>query len=364
MVESAQPSTFAWERLHEFATRVFLHDGLPDDEASQAADVLIASDLRGIDSHGVARLGLYHEMLAIGRFNPRPRITITRESPATATIDGDNGMGLVVGPRANEIAMDKAQAVGAGWVAVRNSNHFGIAGYYPLQALKRDLIGWAMTNSSKLIAPVWSSERMLGTNPIAIAFPAKDEPPIVIDMATSAVAYGKIEIALRKEGAIPEGWALDAQGADTTDPASVAAGGSLQPLGGDRDRGGHKGYCLASMVDILCGVLPGAGWGPFAPSFAVKQEISSRKVGLGIGHFLGALRIDGFIDPLEFKSQIDDWVRVFRAAQPTPGTDGPLVPGDPERAAYAIRSQSGIPLVAAVVRDLREVSRKTGVPLD
>lgn len=364
MAESTEARTFPAERLQEFATRVFQYDGVPDDDAGQAADVLIASDLRGIDSHGVARLHLYHEMLALGRFNPRPRIAIVRESPATATVDGDNGMGLVVGPKANQIAMDKAQAVGAGWVAVRNTNHFGIAGYYPLQALKRDLIGWAMTNASRLIAPVWSSERMLGTNPIAIAFPGMDEPPIVIDMATSAVAYGKIEIAMRKGAPIPEGWALDAQGANTTDPECVASGGSLQPLGGDRDRGGHKGYCLAAMVDILCGVLGGAGWGPFAPSFAVNQEVSSRSVGLGVGHFFGALRIDGFIDADLFKTQIDDWIRVFRAAQPAPGTSGPLIPGDPERAAFAIRSQQGIPLLAPVVEDLRQLSRKTGVALD
>ena len=364
MAESVETWTFAAERLFEFATRVFQHDGVPESDARQAADVLIASDLRGIDSHGVARLHLYHQMLDLGRFNPRPRISIVRETPATATVDGDNGMGLVVGPKANVIAMDKAETVGAGWVAVRNTNHFGIAGYYPRQALKRDMIGWAMTNASKLIAPVWSSERMLGTNPIAIAFPAKHEPPIVIDMATSAVAYGKIEIALRKGVPIPKGWALDAEGAETTDAERVADGGSLLPLGGDRDHGGHKGYCLASMVDILCGVLGGAGWGPFAPSFAVQQEPPVRAVGLGIGHFFGALRIDGFIDPDEFKTQVDDWIRVFRSAEPAPGTAGPVVPGDPEHFYFEMRSEEGIPLVQAVVDDLRELSRKTGVPLD
>ena len=179
-------------------TRVFRHFGVPEADARQAADVLATSDLRGIDSHGVARLHTYFDMLTLGRINPRPEVRIVRESPSTATVDGDNGLGLVVGPRANAIAMDKAEAVGSGWVSVCNTNHFGIAGYYPLQALKRDLIGWAMTNATKLVAPLWAAERMLGTNPIAIAFPGKEEPPIVIDMATSAVAYGKIEIAMRK----------------------------------------------------------------------------------------------------------------------------------------------------------------------
>ena len=145
--------------------------------------------------------------------NPRPNISIIRQMPGTATVDGDNGMGLVVGPKANEIAMDKADTVGSGWVAVSNTNHFGIAGYYVLEAAARDLIGWAMTNTTKLVAPLWGAERMLGTNPIAIAFPGYEEPPIVIDMATSAVAYGKIEIALRKKEPVPKGWIVDKEGA-------------------------------------------------------------------------------------------------------------------------------------------------------
>ena len=169
--ETSDVHTYPIERLREFSTRVFLHFGVPEADARLAADVLATSDLRGIDSHGVARLHTYFDMLAFGRINPRPNIRVIRETPSTATVDGDNGLGLVVGPKANAIAMEKAVAVGSGWVSVSNTNHFGIAGYYPLQALKRDLIGWAMTNSTKLVAPIWGAERMLGTNPIAIAFP-------------------------------------------------------------------------------------------------------------------------------------------------------------------------------------------------
>jgi LDH2 family malate/lactate/ureidoglycolate dehydrogenase len=249
-------------------------------------------------------------------------------------------------------------------VSVCNTNHFGIAGYYPLQALKRDMIGWAMTNATKLVAPLWSAERMLGTNPIAIAFPGKEESPIVIDLATSAAAYGKVEIALRKQHPIPLGWAIDADGVVTDDPRAMIEGGALQPLGGDREHGGHKGYCLSAMVDILCCVLSGANWGPFAPPFALRQEIPERSVGRGIGHFFGALRIDGFIDPDEFKRQIDEWIRVFRAARPAAGTPGPMIPGDPEREAEALRRQSGIPLIPAVIDDLRDISRQTGIPFD
>jgi len=352
------------EFLREFSTRIFLHFGVPSQDAAQAADVLACADLRGIDSHGVARLYSYHGMLSEGHINPRAKISIVRSTSSTATVDGDNGLGLVVGPQANRIGMDMAEKAGSGWVSVCNTNHFGIAGYYVLQALQRDLIGWAMTNSTSLVTPLWGMQRMLGTNPIAIAFPGKEEPSIVIDMATCAAAYGKIEIARRKKQAIPLGWGIDNQGRDTTNPDDPVNGGCLLPLGSDRDRGGHKGYALAIMVDVLCGVLSGANWGPFAPPFALRQAIPERSVGKGIGHFFGAMRIDGFIETDEFKRQIDDYVRVFRATKPAPGTNGPLIPGDPEREAERERAKNGIPLLLPVVEDLRAISKASGVPFD
>ncbi len=231
---------FSSDYLKTFCTQVFIHFGISEEDARQAADVLAKSDLRGIDSHGVARLHTYFDMLALGRINPKPKIKIVREKASVATVDGDNGLGLVVGPKANEVAMEKAEKHGSGWVSVCNTNHFGIAGYYPLKALERDLIGWAMTNTTKLVAPLWGAERMLGTNPIAIAFPGYEEPPIVIDMATSAVAYGKIEIALRKKEQIPKGWIIDKDGRDTTNPQDMIDGGAQLPLGSEREMGGHK----------------------------------------------------------------------------------------------------------------------------
>ncbi|HWO40347.1 MAG TPA: Ldh family oxidoreductase [Candidatus Eisenbacteria bacterium] len=353
---------FSPEELMNFAAGVFIHFGVPEADARQAADVLIRSDLRGIDSHGVARLHTYYEMLSLGRINPKPRLRIVREKASVATVDGDNGLGLVVGPTANAIAMDKAEKHGSGWVAVCNSNHFGIAGYYPLKALERGLIGWAMTNSTKLVAPLWGAERMLGTNPIAIAFPGDKEPPIVIDMATSAVAYGKIEMALRHGERIPIGWIIDREGRDSTDPRDMIEGGAQLPLGSVREMGGHKGYALAAMVDILCAVLSGANWGPFAPPFALRQEVPERVVGKGIGHFFGALQIDGFMEKADFKRRIDEWSRVLRNTRPAPGTSGPLIPGDPEREAETSRSRNGIPLITPVVEDLLDISRRTGVP--
>jgi LDH2 family malate/lactate/ureidoglycolate dehydrogenase len=355
---------FPWQRLHEFTTRVFRHVGVPEADARQAADVLSAADLRGIDSHGVARLSTYFDLLEAGRINPRPRLQVVRETPSTATVDGDNVLGLVVGPKSNGIAMDKAETAGSGWVSVCNTNHFGIAGYYPLRALEREMIGWAMTNSTRLVAPLWGAQRMLGTNPIAIAFPGHEEPPIVIDMATPVVPLGKIEIAKRRGERIPLGWAVDEAGQPTDDPDRLLNGGSLLPLGSDREHGGHKGYCLGMMVDVLCAVLSGANWGPFAPPFMLRQMIPERSVGKGIGHFFGAMRIDGFIDPLEFRRQIDDLVRTFRATKPAPGTNGPIIPGDPERAAEKVRREGGIPLVGAVAEDLRGIAGRTGIPFD
>ena len=356
--------TYTAEHLHQFVVDVLASFTVPDEDAALAADVLITSDLRGIDSHGVARLITYVEMLSHDRINPQPTLRIVRESSSTATVDGDNGLGLVVGPKANEIAMSKAVDAGSGWVSVCNTNHYGIAGYYVLEALKRDLIGWSMTNTTALVAPLWGAERMLGTNPIAIAFPGMLEPPIVIDLATCAAAYGKVEIQNRKGEPTPTGWIIGADGQGTTDPQAMMEGGAILPLGSDREHGGHKGYCLAMMVDVLCSVLSGANWGPWAPPFTLRQTIPSRSVGKGIGHFFGAMRIDAFIDPDEFKRQIDDLIATFRAARPAPGQEAVLIPGDPEREAEAIRRAQGIPVIQAVVDDLRKVSALTGVPFE
>ncbi len=356
--------TYPAEHLRDFTRRVFEHFQLSEEDASLAAGVLSRSDLRGIDSHGVARLITYYDMLAAGRINPRPKIRTLRESASTATLDGDNGLGLVVGPRANQTAIHKANFAGTGWVSVCNTNHYGIAGYYVLEALKQDIIGWSMTNTTSLVAPLWGAERMLGTNPLAIGFPGNEEPDIVIDMATCAAAYGKIEIATRLGEAIPNGWAIDAEGRETDDAGAMIEGGALLPLGSRREQGGHKGYCLAVMVDVLSGVLSGANWGPFAPPFALQQKIPERSVGKGIGHFFGAMKIDSFVDPDEFKSRIDEYVRTLRGTKPAPGSDGPLLPGDPEREAEVIRAAQGIPLVMPVVEDLRKISRETGFALE
>lgn len=355
---------FSADYLKEFSKKVFQHFQIPTEHALIASEILGLSDLRGIDSHGVARLYSYVGLFSEGRINPNPKLKVVREKKSICTVDGDNGLGLVVGHYANEMAMDKAEKYGSGWVAVCNTNHYGIASYYSLEALKRDMIGWSMTNTTKLVAPLWGAERMLGTNPISIAFPGLKEKPIVIDLATSAAAYGKIEIANRSNSKIPEGWIIDKQGEFSANPEDMVNGGALLPLGSTRELGGHKGYALAAMVDILTAVLSGANWGPFAPPFALRQEIPERSVGRGIGHFFGAMEIDGFMEVNEFKKRIDEWIAVMRNTKPAKGTDGVLIPGDPEHREEEIRKKEGIPLGEAVIKDLKAISNQTGIAFD
>jgi len=354
--------TYPASYLKDFTRSVFVHYGVPEKDALQAADVLSKADIRGIDSHGVARLRSYTDMFIIGRINPTPNVRIVRERKSVATVDGDSGLGLVVAQKANAIAMDKAAEFGSGWVSVCNTNHYGIASYYVLQALERDMIGWSMTNSSRIVVPLWGAERRLGTNPIAIAFPAFSNPPIVIDMATSVVAFGKIEQAKRQGKVVPVGWMIDKKGNPSISPDDMFDDGGLLPLGSTRELGGHKGYALSAMVDILTCVLSGANWGPFAPPFALFEKVPEVSVGKGIGHFFGAMEIAGFEDVDVFKKRVDHWIEVFRSTKPAPGHDAVLIPGDPEAEAEKIRTKEGVPLIRAVVRDLEEIAKKTGIP--
>lgn len=330
-------------------------------DAALAADVLLLSDLRGIDSHGVARLIGYVRLWEKKRINANPNITVVHQTPTTATVDGDAGLGLVVAPFAMRLAMEKAEQYGSGWVAIRNSNHFGIAGYHALMAAAKDMIGFAVTNASPLVAPTFANERLLGTNPICYAFPAGKYPPVVVDMATSAAANGKLEIAQRLGKQVPEGWIQDTGGHYTTDPHALKKGGALLPLGSDREHGSHKGFGLSATVDILSAVLSGANYGPWAPPFVSFLEPSSDPVGLGIGHFVGAMRVDGFRPVDEFKSHLDNWISRFKAAATVNPDQKVIIPGEPETAAEADRRTNGIPLVDAVVEDLNGLAQKFGI---
>jgi len=347
--------------LRAFTHNIFLCMGCSDEHAALAADVLLLSDLRGIDSHGVARLIGYVRLWENKRINAKPNITIVHETPTTATVDGDAGLGLVVAPFAMRLAIQKAEQYGSGWVSVRNSNHFGIAGYHTLMAVEKDMIGYAMTNASPLVAPTFSNERLLGTNPICYAFPAGKYPPVVVDMATSAAANGKLEIAQRLGKQVPEGWIQDAKGNYTTDPHALKTGGSLLPLGSDREHGSHKGFGLSATVDILSAVLSGANYGPWVPPFVAFLDPPADPVGLGIGHFVGAMRVDGFRPVDEFKAHLDNWIARFKSASTIDPDQKVIIPGEPEREAEIDRRKNGIPIIDAVVNDLNGLAEKFGI---
>ncbi|MBV8253837.1 MAG: Ldh family oxidoreductase [Chitinophaga sp.] len=349
--------TFSYHHLREFTLEVFIHMGCSLEHARLASEVLVSADLRGIDSHGVARLSGYVRLWEAGRINAKPNIRIVHETPSTAVVDGDAGLGLVVAPFAMQVAIQKAAAVGTGWVSVKNSNHFGIAGYHAMQALDQDMIGMAMTNASPLVAPTFSKERMLGTNPIAVAIPAKEQPPFVADFATTTAANGKLEILQRKNEEAPYGWIQDKDGQPSTNPHELKDGGALLPLGGDREHGSHKGYCLGAIVDIFSAVLSGANYGPWAPPFVSFLPLAPDPVGEGLGHFFGAMRVDAFRPADEFKEHMDKWITRFRAATPVAGKEV-LIPGDPEREMQQHRLENGIPVLAPVVKDLQEVAAK------
>ena len=322
---------------------------------------MLSADLRGIDSHGLARLSGYVRLWEAKRINSTPNIRIVHESPSTAVVDGDAGLGLVIAPRAMEIAIARAKTCGTGWVAVKNSNHFGIAGYHSMMALKHDMIGISMTNASPLVAPTFSVERLLGTNPICVAIPANEQPPFVADFATTTAANGKLEILQRKNKDAPEGWIQKKDGSVSTNPNELKDGGALVPLGSDREHGSHKGFCLGAWVDIFSAVLSGANYGPWVPPFVSFLAPPTDPVGEGIGHFFGAMRIDAFRPASEFKFHMDNWIARFRSAKTIEGQEKLIIPGDPERETEINRRKDGIPLNPKVVDDLKELGNKLAV---
>src|SRR6478735_2317472 len=353
---------FTYSRLRQFSLEIFKKMGCPEEEATQATNTLLSADLRGIDSHGIARLVGYVRLWEANRINAKPQVKIVHESPSTAVVDGDRGLGLVVAPKAMEIAIKKAATCGTGWVAVKNSNHFGIAGYHSMMALQHDMIGISMTNASPLVAPTFSVERLLGTNPICVAIPANEQPAFVADFATTTAANGKLEILQRKNKDAPEGWIQKKDGSVSTNPHELKDGGALIPLGSDREHGSHKGFCLGAWVDIFSAVLSGANYGPWVPPFVAFLEPPNDPVGEGLGHFFGAMRVDAFRPAVEFKKHMDNWISRFRSARTVGGQDNVVIPGDPERVMHAERLQQGIPLNPKVVEDLKVLGEKLGIP--
>ncbi|HQW22725.1 MAG TPA: Ldh family oxidoreductase [Bacteroidia bacterium] len=352
---------FTYKELELFTFSVFKQIGCTDKHAAIATETLLSADLRGIDSHGIARLTGYVRLWEVKRINAKPNIKIIHETPSTAVVDGDSGLGLVVAPYAMKIAIEKAKNVGTGWVSVQNSNHFGIAGFHAMMALEHDMIGIAMTNASPLVAPTFSIDKMLGTNPIAVAAPAGKQPPFVADLATTTAANGKLEILQRKNMETPDGWVQDVEGLPSNDANILKKGGALLPLGGDREHGSHKGYALGAIVDIFSALLSGANYAPWVPPFPAYVPMPTQQPGKGIGHFLGAMRIDAFRPADDFKKDMDHWIEGFRNAKTISGEEKVLVPGDPEREMELIRREEGIPLLPVVQDDLKSLGLKLGI---
>lgn len=339
--------------LTAFTTAVLDRAGVRPEDATITADVLIGADVYGIESHGIARLGFYARLIAADLIDLKASPVVAGETPVTTVVDARNGLGPPAAHWAMTRCVRKARDVGLAMVTVRNSNHFGIAGYYAMMAATQGLIGLAATNAGPQLVPWRGRDPMLGTNPLAVAVPAGRERPFLLDMATSTVSWGKIEIARRDAQPLPVGWALDADGAPTTHPEEADL---LLPLGSGEAQGGHKGYGLAALVDILCGPLAGAAFGPRVSGMRTRPPRPS-----GIGHFFAAWRPEAFRPTDEFGADMDELIRGLRGSAPARGQERVAVAGDPEFDAEADRRARGIPLHPAVVGELEEIGTGVGV---
>jgi LDH2 family malate/lactate/ureidoglycolate dehydrogenase len=344
-------------KLKDFVTTVLTKVGVARGDAATVADVLVAADLRGVESHGVARLESYYvSRLRKGQINPRPAVTVLRESATSIALDADNGLGHPVAKRAMDAVIEKAQSTGAAFATVCNSNHYGIAGFYAMLALERGMIGISSTNSVRYGAPTYGKSIMLGTNPFAFAVPADKEPAFVLDFATTTVPRGKLEVYQRKEKPLNPGWAIDEAGEETLDPAA-AMKGALLPLGGfGVDNGGHKGYGLGLLADVLCGVLSGGAFGTGLPLPSSPPEAGK------ISHFFGAFNIEGFRDLEAFKRDMDRELRAFKDSEKAPGFDRIYVAGEIEHEKTLANRANGVPVHVKVWAGLEKLSAELDIP--
>lgn len=345
MGEENQPVAATHIELRSFCVACFEKLGLVSADAEITADNLVFANLRGVDSHGVIRLKVYADRIRAGGIDPAARPEVVRESATSALIDAHNGAGQVAGAAAMRLAIKKANEAGLGLVTVRGSNHFGAAGYYAMMALEREMIGIAVTNATPTMAPTGGREARLGNNPLAIAVPAGVHAPLVLDMASGAVAKGKIFVAKQEGKKIPLTWALDRNGLPTDDPDAAIDGGLIQPLGG------YKGYGLSLVIDILTGVMSGSGF-----SVHVGKMYQNIAEPTHTAHTCMAIRIDSFMDPGEFRERVDEIIELMRACPPAPGADRVFVPGEIEDEVERQRREAGIPINAALREELRALA--------
>ena len=352
------------DALSSFCVQVFQELGVPKEDARITADVLVQANLRGIDSHGVARLARYVNGLRDGVMLAQPEETVITETPTTIMVDAGAGLGQPVSYRAMKMAIDKAREYGSGFATVRNSNHYGIAGYFAMMALEQDMIGFSTTNAAVLVVPTFGRDAMYGTNPIALAVPAGVERPFVMDMATSTVPRGKLEVYHRQEKALPKGWATDERGLPTADASRVLdnfanrAGGGLLPLGGaGEELSGYKGYGMGLMVEILSAVLPGAA---FLTSVYPK-DAAGKPLPANLGHFFGAWRLDAFRPAGELKEDMDRFIQELKGGSLAEGAARIYVHGEKEFEEAERRASQGIPLEAKVEASLRKMATDFGI---
>lgn len=355
-----QPQQVVREKsLRSFCEQVFAKLGVPKKEAEITTDVLVLADLRGIESHGVSRMPRYVTGLKKGYIKPQDQSKVVRETKVTAVIDGGHSLGQVVAYKGMELAIKKAKQASVGIVVVRNSNHYGIAGYYSLMALEHNLIGISMTNAAPLVVPTFGRNSVLGTNPISVAAPAAKEKPFVLDMATSVVPRGKLEVLERKGKPIPLGWAVDETGRGSTNPKRVLdalakrLGGGILPLGGEGEEfSGHKGYGLALMVDLFSGVLSGAATGLGVNADEKRPDV---------GHFFMAIDPAAFRPLNEFKRDMDKLVRDLKDSPKAEGQTRIYVHGEKSFARTERHRKEGIPIEPKVVDSLKKIGSELGV---
>jgi L-2-hydroxycarboxylate dehydrogenase (NAD+) len=353
-----------FEVIEEFMKDVLKNAGIPGDDASIVCDVLIKADKLGFDSHGVNRLKtIYLDRIAEGTLNPETNFEIVREGPTTAVIDGHNGMGQVIAFKAMKLAIEKAKAYGMAMITVRNSTHYGFAGYYPLMAVRENMIGITGTNARPSVAPTFGVENMLGTNPLTFGIPSDEAFPFLLDCATSITQRGKVELYAREGKEMPKGWVIDEKGVTKTNSIEalndfIKGNAALTPLGGvGEETGGYKGYGYSTVIEILSSALQ---QGAFMKLLMGTHD--GKKVPIPVGHFFIVIDINAFTEPANFKKTTGEILRELRASRKMPGHERIYTAGEKEHDTWLARKDKGVPFNEQLLEEFRGLCNSYNLP--